>query len=354
MTQIRAFGRLGAMKTAGKILGALLVFALVLGLTLWGVRAYNLHRYAIPSGDGNSMTTHLEATLRAHGGEEVRGDYLRGIYYAPSAPQHAGTIITFGGSEGSAADFQARALSEQGYHAVALYFFGQDGQQRTLSQVPLDFFDEALAWIDAREELAGGPLTVIGTSKGAELTANLAARYPEIDNIVLYTPGDHTYSGLSFDSREQASSFTWRGAEVPFAAFPSDFRIMGPMMFRMALGLPVSYLATYEAAAASADPASRIDLSGFSGHGLLFAGDQDAMWQAATAARNLEATNPRLEAVVYPGAGHLFSEDVAAAIGPSWKTMLGGTIEGNRQASRESGALLRERLAEWHPSPTQG
>ncbi|GAB2501695.1 hypothetical protein CATRI_01905 [Corynebacterium atrinae] len=342
------------MKTAGKILGALLAFALLLGLSYWGILSYNLRHYAIPSEAGDVVSTDRDSILRAHGGEAVDGDYLRGIHYAPAQPQHAGTIITFGGSEGSAADFQARALSEQGYHTLALYFFGQDGQQPTLSQVPLDFFDEALSWIGEREELTAGPLTVIGTSKGAELTANLAARYPEIDNIVLYTPGDHTYSGLSFDSREQASSFTWRGSEIPFAAFPSDFRIMAPMMFRMALGLPVSYLPTYEAAAASADPSSVIDLSGFSGHGLLFAGDQDAMWQAATAARNLANTNPRLEAVIYPSAGHLFSEDIAATIGPSWKTMLGGTIEGNRQASRDSGALLRERLAEWHSSPTQG
>ena len=141
---------------------------------------------------------------------------------------------------------------------------------------------------------------------------------------------------------------------MPFAAFPSDFRIMGPMMFRMALGLPVSYLATYEAAAASADPASRIDLSGFFGARPAFRRRSGRHGQAATAARNLAATNPRLEAVIYPGAGHLFSEDVAAAIGPSWKPMLGGTIEGNRQAQPRIGCFVARAPYRMAPLPHSG
>lgn len=82
--------------------------------------------------------------------------------------------------------------------------------------MPLDFFDEILA------DVGPGPLTLIGSSKGAELAANLAGRYPEVDNLVLYAPAEYTFAGC-----DQYSSFTWRGE-------------------------PVSYRASHEAAAAQA------------------------------------------------------------------------------------------------------
>ncbi|MGV0389400.1 hypothetical protein [Corynebacterium sanguinis] len=43
---------------------------------------------------------------------------------------------------------------------LALYFFGQGGQQKLLSEVSLDFFSEVLSKMNA-----SGPLTVIGVSK---------------------------------------------------------------------------------------------------------------------------------------------------------------------------------------------
>ncbi|MDO5670982.1 MAG: acyl-CoA thioester hydrolase/BAAT C-terminal domain-containing protein [Corynebacterium sp.] len=322
------------MKTFFKVLGGLVTVVLV----LWGVRAYNLNYYAIP---GPDVTDRGDALT--HGGESVDGDYLRGIHYRPdAADSYPGMVIIFGGSEGSAGDAQARQLAAQGFDVLALYYFGQQGQPKSLSEVPLDFFREALDWIDKHQEQSG-PLTVIGTSKGAELTANLAVRYPEIDHIVLYTPSEYTYAGLQFESNEQTSSFTWQGQPLPFAEFPFDAGMIG----RMILGLPVSYRSTYEDAARQAPLDARIDIGRFDGEGLLLAGDADAMWQGDIAARALAAQNPRLEPHIFPGAGHLFAEDIAA-YGNSWETMLGGTVEGNRQAKQESDRLLLAHLSRWH------
>ena len=79
------------------------------------------------------------------------------------------------------------------------------------------------------------------------------------------------------------------------------------------MNLPVSYRKTSEQALAEATnlEAARIPIEKFSGHGLLFAGDQDAMWPADTAVRELSSRNKNLEGVVYHGAGHLFDEDIS-------------------------------------------
>lgn len=324
------------MRKAAKALGVVVGVLLAVALVVWGVRAYNLNHYAVPGPD----RTNRALAVSEHGGIPVDGDYLRGIRYPGDLP---GTVITFGGSEGTADDARARELNRHGYDVLALYFFGQPGQQDSLADVPLEFFTEALALADD-----DGPVTVIGTSKGAELGANLAVRYPEIDNLVLFAPSEYTYAGLQFDSAEQVSSFTWEGEPVPFAPFGNDLGMVG----RLILGLPISYRPTYEAAAAAAPPESRIDIPLFDGRGLLFAGDADPMWQSEVAARGLAERNPGLKAHILPDAGHLFADDITQ-FGPSWEVMLGGTVEANREAKEVSDRILLDHLAQWH-TPGQG
>ena len=186
---------------------------------------------------------------------------------------------------------------------------------------------------------------MLGVSKGAELVANLAVRYPEIDNIVVFTPSAYTYQGLGDYRNGASSSFTWKGEPVPYVPLRMPLRTT----IRSILALPVSYRETYELSLAEAPDreAARIKIEEFAGRGLLFAGDQDAMWQGEAAVRELSERNKNLEAVVYPNAGHVFTED-ATKLGNSWKTMLGGTVEGNREATLQSRTLLKERLAAWH------
>lgn len=309
----------------------------VIALAWVAIFMFNMNRFAMQGPDPRDR----DAAISNYGGKPVDGDYLRGIHFAPIGEARPGTVIVFGGSEGSSNPALAAQLADAGHNVLSLYYFGQPGQQEALSEIPLEFFDETLAW--AERNSAEGPITVMGASKGAELAANLAVRYAEIDHIVAYAPSGFTYAGLRFDSPEQYSSFTWQGEPLPFASFSLTPTMIG----RLTLGLPVSYLDTYEQAAADAPAEARIPIENFSGSGLLFAGGDDQMWQSATAAQNLAEANPSLDAVIYPEAGHLFAEDITE-LGPSWEVMMGGTVEANREAKLDSDALLLERLEQWH------
>ena len=308
-------------------------------LVLAGVIAYNSNHYKVPGENPR------DSSVVAQQGdvESVTGNYLRGFYYPAHGTAQPGTVVVFGGSEGSNNNDVARTLQGQGYNVLGLYFFGQPGQQAELVKVPLEFFQEALDWLKQHQHQ--GPLTVLGVSKGAELVANLAVRYPEIDNIVVFTPSSYTYQGLGDYRNGASSSFTWKGEPVPYVPLRMPLRTT----IRSILALPVSYRETYELSLAEAPDreAARIKIEEFAGRGLLFAGDQDAMWQGEAAVRELSERNKNLEAVVYPNAGHVFTED-ATKLGNSWKTMLGGTVEGNREATLQSRTLLKERLAAWH------
>lgn len=120
------------------------------------------------------------------------------------------------------------------------------------------------------------------------------------------------------------------------------------MFSRLILGLPTSYRDSYEAAASTAPDDAATDIARFTGDGLLFAGTEDTMWQSEVATRALANRNPDLEPVVFDAAGHLFHQDITT-LGPSWEVMLGGTVDANRQARRESDRLLFDHLDQWHP-----
>ncbi len=328
-----------------RFLLGIFIALIVLTLSIVGIHKYNAGKYAVPGPDMKDPQTVLDdgnATF-------IEGNYLRGFHMPPLGEAKPGTVIVFGGSEGSADPRKARELQKEGFNVLALYFWGQPGQKATLNEVPLDFFDEVLTWIDANAN-PDEPITILGTSKGAELVANLASRYSEVDNFIAYAPSEYTYQGLQYD-QYAGSSFTYHGQPVPYLKFVNDPKIMIPMMTRFTLALPVSYLSSYEQAVEKATDterdAARIDLTGFSGNGILFAGEQDTMWQSATAAKALAAQNPKVEAFVYDNAGHAFAEDITL-FGPSWEVMLGGTVEGNRIAYQESQQVLFDKLNTWH------
>ena len=322
------------------ILSIWIVAALVVG-AIFGVRAYNAKRFPIlESAPQTSQEYPTNDSVQA-----IEGDYLNGFHFTPAQRKHPGVVITYGGSEGSPAYGQAQQLAEEGYEVLALYFFGQPNQQPTLANVPLDHFDEVVTYIRANVDQPE-PITAIGTSKGAELVALLAAHGYAVDNIVAFAPADHSYSGLDFSGRVEKPSFTHRGEPVPFASFRESGAGFG-MFWDMLLNRPPSYRASYVGAAEAAGDKGRIDMSAYPGNALFFAGEEDAMWQSEIAARALEQQSPRFEAHLYPGAGHMFSANIED-FGNGWQRMFGGTAEGAAHAAADSRDILLQRLSEWH------
>lgn len=334
-----------AFTILGSIFGVIVLVVVLCGVALWAVRRHNADKYTImstsaPLKDKSTYQTNDHVV-------PIEGEYLNGFHFIPERRQHPGTLVVFGGSEGSPNYEQAKALSEQGYEVLSLFFFGQPNQVPTLARVPLDQFDEISEFIHANIERPT-PITLIGSSKGAEFTAELAAHGYAFDNLVNYAPADHTYAGLDFSSRDEKPSFAYRGEDVPFASFRTvDGATSRAMIWDLMIGRPPRYRETYVQAAERADASTRIDLRNFKGNGLLFAGAEDAMWQSELAATGLSGSAPNLEAFVYPGAGHLFSEDIAS-FGTGWEIMFGGTAAGAATAYRESQAVLLDRLNRWH------
>lgn len=344
-----------ALRVIGKVLLWLLAVILVLVLVVVGLRAYNGHKYPITQSAGEGRSADKSSYTTSERVTAIEGDYLNGFHFRPEEKTHRGVVVVYGGSEGSPDYDRAQQLADDGYDVLSLFFFGQPNQKPTLANVPLEQFDEVADYIDEHVEnssdTADGtrdPVTVIGTSKGAEFAELLAARGYPVDNVVAFAPAHYSYSGLDFARGQELPSFTDRGETVEYASFrEASISAGAKMMWDMATSYPVSYRPTYESAAANAGDNARIDLSGFGGNVLLFGGEDDQMWQSADAARALAEQGGNIEVHTYPDAGHAFFPN-ADDVPNGWQIMLGGTVEGNRAAHDDAEKILRERLAQWH------
>ena len=335
-----------AWKKIGRYALEFAVTIAVFALVVAGLRAYNAHRFpAVAAGDGPppSEKSAYETSERIRA---IEGEYLNGFHFTPAQKRHRGVVVVYGGSEGSPAYDRARQLYDDGYETLSLFFFGQPNQAPKLSNVPLEQFDEVSEYID--DNVGEGPVTVIGASKGAEFALLLAQHGFALDNVVAFAPAHYSYTGLDFSDGMRSPSFTLRGEDIPHASFRDGNWLTGWKVGWQAMtNYPVSYRAMYEQAAERADNQARIDLTSFNGNVLLFAGDSDRMWQSEVAGEHLASTSERVELHVYRDAGHAFLED-AGALGDGWQLSLGGTVEGNAEAHRDSERILAERLAAWH------
>lgn len=330
------------LKKIGQYAVELALIIAIGGVAVAFMRDINEHRFPFMASGGGPAEYPASDGVSA-----IEGEYLRGFHFTPEEKTHGGVVVVYGGSEGGPDYGRAQWLCDEGYEVLSLFFFGQPNQAPSLSKVPMEQFEEVHDYIARR--IGPGPVTVIGTSKGAEFALLLAAHGFDLDNVVAFAPAHYSYSGLDFSTWEDTPSFTLRGEDVPFASLRNASWLTGMRLgWQSVTNYPVSYRASYEQAAEAADEKARIDLTSFDGNVLLFAGEEDRMWQSEVAAEELASRSEGVEAHVYAGAGHAFFPD-AEELGRGWELMLGGTAEGNRNAHEESRRVLLERLAQWHP-----
>lgn len=350
------------LKFIFKVLLGILIVLLLFGVGVIGVRQYNIKKYNSYAENDNkefsepTNLSHYDVNLEGVEVERIEGNYLNGFHLKPDFKKFKGVVITFGGSEGSPNYTVAKDLAMSGYEVLSLFYFGMENQQKELVRVPLDFFEEVLDYIGENIE-DGEEITLIGVSKGAELSLNLVVRYSEIDNVILISPGEYSYPGLIYSSNETEttseiqSSWTYKGEEVPFISFESgDIKTGLRMFYDMITYSPLSFRGAYESSANKADnqEEARIKVENTDANILLIAGTDDLMWQSEVAAENIYNKRPeKTEKLIYQGAGHIFSID-RYVHADGMVLAMGGNKEINAEAQRDSNLKILSKLEEWH------
>lgn len=288
----------------------------------------------------------IKSNIKGVSLDKISAGYLNGYHLTPDNKSHKGTVVVFGGSEGSSNIETAAFIAKEGYEVYSMYFFGKENQPKDIQKIPLDFYKELDSMIKENSS-DSEPVTLVGVSKGAELSLLLGSKYPDlIDNIVLYAPSAYAFQGLSFGSQTPESSWTFEGKEIPYLSFMDvDKSTLANFMLRLTVNLPFKYLDMHLSAIENAvnREESMINLDDVKSNILIFAGEDDKVWPSADMGRLIKDNyTGNCELKIYENTGHLF-------LGPSvlGNMSMGGEYEANEKAKKDSDRILLERLEEW-------
>ena len=120
--------------------------------------------------------------------EEVREQGLDGVLFRPGEPGPHPGVIVLGGGDGGILEHGAALLAARGYVALALGYFGTESLPPEPHEIPLEYFERAIGWLQARPEVDGEAIAIIGTSLGGMFGLLAAATCPGVRAIVSYVP----------------------------------------------------------------------------------------------------------------------------------------------------------------------
>jgi dienelactone hydrolase len=301
-------------------------------------------------------TASVEVTRRLIGRgvrrSEIRDNGLVATFFDHESGARPGVIIV-SGSGGGLAEDQPALLASRGYAVLSLAYFGMAGVSADLTNIPLEYFGRAIAWMLVHKSIDRERVAVMGASRGGELALLLGATFPTIKAVVAYVPSGLIWPGLSATlTTEISPAWTADGKGLAFMPSPPfDPEVWGKV--------PVALTPTFHKAMSMRprEEWPEIEVEKTAGPILMFSGSDDQMWPSLTladiAAQRLLRRNfgHRFEHITYAGAGHLFRFPYAPVISEIFHPVvrvtmaLGGEAVANAAAERDSWERLLGFLA---------
>jgi dienelactone hydrolase len=243
----------------------------------------------------------------------VDEDGLVGTLFLPAGEGPHRAVIVCAGGGGGVDEVKGAMLASHGFAAFNLAHFGRPGLPRGLVNIPLEYFERAIAWLRGQPWLGkDGFLAAWGPSRGGELALLLGATFPQINAVVAWVPSGVMFWGIGPNAPGDGggrASWTWRGAPLPYLQENNRFVTPPP---GVEAGRPIAYAPIYRSHLQDEAAVERatIPVERIAGPVLLVSGTDDQMWPstelADIALRRLQVCGHRhrFEHVRYEGAGH--------------------------------------------------
>jgi dienelactone hydrolase len=299
-------------------------------------------KLTVNDGEGQEVATETISRVNCWGDPNIQRevsdkDGIFATYYYPKRASKNATVLVFSGSEGGKREETACSLASHGFTAVAVAYFKYPGLPHQLVEIPLEYFEGALAKIRQHERVDANKLAVMGGSRGGELSLLLGSRLPQFRAVVAYVPSGIVWSGIDDKGSESVPSWTKNGEPLPFARFDGTGLSFTKPPFSLKGGFE-NTLKNPEAIKNAIIPVENIR-----GAILLVSGTSDEVWPST---KFSEMVVERLKAskfqneyhhLRYEGAGHMITSAYLPATVSSFGVMLmGGEPKANAFASSDS------------------
>ena len=202
----------------------------------WSLRTANTNMAALIQKDLGPVRYNLVASVNGHTVAtatieryflspgvrriQVREHGLRGTLFLPAGKGPWPGVIVLGGSEGGLGlwtEAEATCLAAKGYAAFALAYFDYEDLPKSLENIPLEYFQTAIYWLQARDDIRSNSIAVLGGSRGGELALLLGATFPEIHAVVGISASSVLWGGLGTNAAAMPHpAWTYQGKALPF------------------------------------------------------------------------------------------------------------------------------------------
>jgi dienelactone hydrolase len=212
----------------------------------------------------------------------VREHRLVGTFYQPAGPGPHPGVIVLSGSDGGMYKGVAARLASHGYAALALAYFGVEHLPPQLINIPLEYFEKAIQWIQSNPAVKRDYLAAIGWARGGELALLLGATFPAIKAVVGYVAsGVITIGGVRAltDLLDMQPAWSFRGRPLPFVPVKSTPSFEEQVRANEPVALASLYLKGLEDR--SALEKALIPVERIGGPVLLISGKDDQMWPSS-------------------------------------------------------------------------
>ena len=245
---------------------------------------------------------------------EVRDAGLVATYYAPPGAGPHPTVIAFGGSDGGLrAESRWAHLASYGFATLVVGYFGVPPLPADVVEVPLEYFQSAVDWLDQEPTADTSRLGATGISWGGQLVVGFACFEPRVRAVVALSGSPVCWCGFSSEdvTFAETASWTYGGQALPFLR--PDPEAMATAVASIMAGEPVDVPSTVYGAALDDERAAEramFPLERINGPVLWVSGERDEIWTATRLAdigvkRLAEVGHPHpVEHLVFPEAGH--------------------------------------------------
>lgn len=147
---------------------------------------------------GSDLEHTLTQRLAAPGvtRRDIREDGLVGTLFEPAGAGPHPAVMVLNGSGGGINEARAALYASRGYSALALGYFKAPGLSDYISNTPLEYFQQGLAWMRRELVPAHDFVALSGQSRGGELVLLLGSLFPDsVSAVIGYVPSALVHGG---------------------------------------------------------------------------------------------------------------------------------------------------------------
>ncbi|ABR50015.1 BAAT/Acyl-CoA thioester hydrolase-like protein [Alkaliphilus metalliredigens QYMF] len=215
-----------------------------------------------------------------------------GKLFKPKEKNNLPAIIIVGGSTGGLfwTEQMAALLSTKGYATLALNYFDVQNHNlpSELIEIQIEYFKKALDWLKAKPGVDKNNISMIGISKGSELSLLFGSYFPKsLTSIITYVPSSHVFEGISMREHQVKSSWTYKNHPIDFIQYPIDSKFSKDMN-------PIDIRKIHDTALNTATSkqleSARIPIENIKCPILMISGEKDSTWPSSKMCKDMMQT----------------------------------------------------------------